>query len=255
MAGDEFVYRGTLDKTPLPEMLATIHRYGVPGVMEFASEGITKRVFFINGDVIFATSSNRSESLGDYLLREGRITKAQHRVSVDHLNQSPGRRHGSVLVELGFLGAHELGTAVREQVQLILWSLFNWEQGEVAFRVGRFRDDEVYKIKIPTPRAVLSGCKRITDGKKVTSRLGGRTTIFRQVERPDHLALLRLESGEQQMLDMIDGKATLFELCEKGPMTPGLNARVLYAFTELGLVNREASVGSGGIRIHVKNKE
>jgi hypothetical protein len=160
-----------------------------------------------------------------------------------------------VLVELGFLEAHELGAAVREQVQLILWSLFNWDQGEVRFRVGRFRDDEVFKIKIPTPRVVLSGCKRITDAKKVTSKLGGRNTVFHQVERPDHLALLRLESGEQQLLDMIDGKRSLFELCEQGPMTAGLNARVLYAFTELGMVHRELPVGAGGIRIHVKNKD
>ncbi len=34
MVGEEFVYRSELEKTPLPEILATINRYGVPGVLE-----------------------------------------------------------------------------------------------------------------------------------------------------------------------------------------------------------------------------
>jgi len=250
----EFVFRGNLADTPLPEMLATIHRYGVPGVMEFSRGDETKRVCFLDGDVIFATSSNRAESLGDYLLQEGRITKAQYRVSSDELIRSPGKRHGTILVQMGFLDAEELGAAVREQIQTIVWSLFNWEDGEVTFRVGRFREDEVYKIKIPTPRAILSGCKQITEGRMVTARLGNRQAVYRQLPRPERLGRLRLETGEQSLLDLVDGKRPLVELCEKGPFSPGLNARLLYAFSVLQLIGRDRSKESG-IRIQVRSSD
>ncbi len=254
MVHDEFVFRGDLAATPLPEMLATVHRHGVPGVMEFARGDDTKRVFFVDGDVIFATSSDRSESLGEHLIRQGRITETQYRVSSEEMLRSPGTRHGTVLVQMGFLRPEELGAAVREQVQLILWNLFNWDSGRVAFRVGRFRDDEVHKIKIPTPRAILSGCKHIADGRSVIARLGGRGMVFSARPRPDHLESLRLESGEQQLLDMVDGRRTLYELCEAGPLGPGLNARVLYAFLELQMIQRE-SAGSAGIRIQVRGAD
>jgi hypothetical protein len=251
MSEQEFVYRGDLAVTPLPEMLATVHRYGVPGVMEFLRGDDTKRVYFLEGDIIFAASSDRQESLGDFLVSQGKITAAQHRVSTDELARSPGKRHGAILVQMGFLKPDELGVAVREQVQGILWSLFNWDSGAVAFKVGRFKDDEVYQIKIPTPRAILSGCKRITDGRTVTTRLGGRSTILRQLPRPDHLESLRLESAEQQLLEMVDGRRPLIDLCENGPLSPGINARVLYALVVLQLIEQE-STGSGGIRIQVR---
>jgi hypothetical protein len=251
MADEEFIFRGNLVEQPLPAMLATIHRHGVPGVMEVTRREDARRVYFIDGDVIFATSTDRGESLGDYLLREGRITKAQHRVSTDELVRSPGKRHGTILVQMGFLTTDELGVAVREQVQTILWNLFNWEDGQVQFKVGRFRDDEVYKIKIPTPRAVLSGCKRIADARRVTTQLGSRTTTFVTIPRPSHLTGLRLETAEQQLLDMVNGKRPLVELCEQGPLSPGLNARILYAFLELGLVDRDRAPSSG-IRIQVR---
>ena len=254
MTGEEFVFRGDLARTPLPEMLATIHRHGVPGVMEFTGGEGTTRLFFIDGDVIFATSSNRGESLGDHLLSEGRITEAQLKVSAEELDRNPGKRHGSILVQMGFLRSEELGIAVREQVQSILWGLFNWPEGEVVFRVGRFRDDEVYKIKIPTPRAILSGCKHISDAKVVMTRLGGRLTVFRRQALPDHLENLHLETSEHTMLGMVDGRTTLFDLCEKGPMNPGVNARTMYAFMNLHLVERVDSPPSG-IKIQVRNSD
>ncbi len=254
MAEDAFVFHGNLEETPLPEMLATIHRHGVPGVMEFVRDGETKRVFFLDGDVIFATSSDLTESLGDYLLSQGKISSAQYRVSCDELIRSPGRRHGTILVQMGFLGADELGAAVRDQVQAILWGLFNWAEGQVSFRVGRFRDNEIYKIKIPTPRVVISGCKRIGDPKVVTSRLGGKHTVFSAPSRPAHLTSVKLEGGEQELLDRVDGRRTLVELCEAGAMSPGLSARVLYAFVALQLIEREKA-SSSAIKIQVRTTE
>lgn len=247
----EFVYRGSLGQTPLPEMLATIHRYGVPGVMEFARDGETRRLFFADGDVIFATSSDRRESLGEFLVRNGRISEEQYESSSEKLAQSPGKRHGAVLVSMGFIRPEELGVAVRQQVEQILWGLFNWDEGSVTFRVGRFRDDEVYKIKIPMPRAIISGCRHIADVKQLTSELGGRTAVLRRCEMPRHLEGLPLEGNERVLLDMVDGRSQLVSLCEKGPESPGLNARILYAFLHLHLVERD-SAASGGIRIQVR---
>ena len=250
-----FIYRGNLSRTPLPEMLATIHRYKVPGVMELSHEGVSKSIYIVDGDVIFSTSSDRRESLGDHLLAKGKITKAQLRVSAGEMARSPGKRHGTVLVELGFLAPDELGPAVREHVQVILWSMFDWEEGEVTFQVGRFRDDEVYKLKIPTPAAIVAGCRRIADGRSVTARLGGRSAVYMPARRGDHLSGLRLQPEEQRLLEMVDGKLTLLQLCEDGPLSPGVNARVLYALSSLGMVEKDELSHSSGIRIQVRRAE
>jgi hypothetical protein len=249
MGEGEFVYRSNLADTPLPEMLATIHRYGVPGVMEFTFGERVKRIFLVEGDVIFATSNDRKESLGDFLLQQGKLTSEEYDLSSQILRQT-GKRHGTVLVEMGLLSVEALNAAVRDQITMVVWRLFNVNEAQVTFKVGRFRGDEDIKIKIPTPRVVLSGCKRITDAKRLTARLGGRNGVLRRIELPEHLSDLRLEAGEQQLLDAIDGKHSLKVLCESGPFDPGLNARVLYGLSALGLVQRER-LSTGGIRIHV----
>ena len=175
-------------------------------------------------------------------------------MSSDELKRSPGKRHGSILVEMGFLATEDLGPAVREQVQQILWSTMDWGAGDVSFSVGRLRADEVFKIKIPTPRAILSGCKRISDARRLTDILGGRQTVFDRFPVPEHLMDLRMEAAERELLELVDGKKTFLELCEQGPYAPGMNARVIYAFSVLQLVSKDRS-GAGSIRIQVRTSE
>jgi hypothetical protein len=70
-----FEFRGDLALTPLPEVLETIHGYKVPGVLSAMKDGIEKKIFISHGDVIFATSGDRHDSLGDYMLRTARISQ------------------------------------------------------------------------------------------------------------------------------------------------------------------------------------
>ena len=51
-----FQYTGDLGQEPLPEILRTIHFYRAPGVLTVESGGVTKKVYLLGGNIIFATS-------------------------------------------------------------------------------------------------------------------------------------------------------------------------------------------------------
>lgn len=244
------IFVGDLAETPLSEMLATIHRYRVPGVLEAQLGDFTKKIHILGGDIIFAASTNRAESLGDMLLASGRITSEQLRASALLLLSNPRKRHGQILVEMGLLTADEMRMAVLDQVQRIVWSLFDVGEGLVTFTLGEDRADEVYQLRIPTPRAVLHGCKTVADAKRLINRLGGKTTKFSRPTPPEALKEFELDGSEQQLLDLVDGKHTLFELCEQGPYSAGLNARVLYAYWCLGLIRKDKD-SPIGIKVQV----
>ncbi|MGE5236237.1 MAG: DUF4388 domain-containing protein [Acidobacteriota bacterium] len=246
------IFVADLAETPLPEMLATIHRHRVPGVLEADLGEFSKRVVIAHGDIIFASSTNRAESLGEMLLTSGRITKEQFRASTFALLDNPKKRHGQILVEMGLITEAELRAAVLEQVQRIVWSIFGAASGRVTFTLGEYAADEVYQLCIPTPRAILHGCKTVPNAKPMITRMGGKGTVFFRAPSPEHLQGFELEPGEEQLLDLVDGRRTFFELCEQGPFSAGLNARVLYAFHCLALVQREREAGSG-IHVHVSS--
>ena len=242
VSDSRFEFRGDLSKTPLPEVLQTVHHYRVPGVVVVRRGETEKKVYVWNGDVIFATSSDREESLGNALLRQGRITREQFDESVRRLLEARATeeptRHGAVLVDMGILTSEALFAAVTQQVRDILYSLFDWQEGEVSFSVGRFRVDEIIQLEIPTRQAIVAGVKSVHDARRLVAFLGPSWTVFDPSYQPGEIGDLALDAGEIRLLSQVDGTKTLRELVGLGPGDAAHNAKLLYAFFVLKLISR-----------------
>lgn len=239
MSSERFQFQGNLSEQPLPEILETVYRYRVPGVVTVVRETVEKRVYLLGGHIVFATSSDRADSLGSFLRRSRRINTAEHLLGEQGLlDAAGGRRYGGVLVEQGLLSDEELRAAVTDQVKDILWSIFDWERGCVTFEAGPSRSEEAIRLDIPTPQVILDGVKRMRDPKRCVGRLGPSWTILEKgPESPERLELT-LSSAERPFLDKIDGTRTLRDLVALGPGDIALNARILYAFWVLKLILR-----------------
>jgi len=207
------LYHTDLAQTPLPEILVTIHRYRAPGVVECRRGEVVKRIFLDRGQIIFATTNQISESLGDKLLVAGRISREQYDASLARVR--------------------ELFVAVREQIEAILWTIFGWDSGAVTFVPGRDKHLEFVKVEIPVPRAVLNGVRMMPDARALVARLGVKTTLY----SPTGLAIedLVLSADEQALLEAVDGRV-LYEIVNTPPLTPADNARMLYGFLALQLI-------------------
>jgi Domain of unknown function (DUF4388) len=227
------LYHTDLAQSPLPEILVTIHRYRAPGVVECRRGDVIKRIFLDRGQIIFATTNQISESLGDRLLVAGRITREQYDDSLVRVRET-GKRHGVTLVEMGILSHEELFVAVREQIESILWTIFGWDSGAVTFVPGRDRHLEFVKVEIPVPRAVLNGVRMMPDARGLVARLGVKTALYAPtgVVNED----LVLSPDEQALLDAVDGRRVLYEVINTPPLTPADNARILYGFLALQLI-------------------
>jgi hypothetical protein len=242
VSDSRFEFRGDLSKTPLPEVLQTVHHYRVPGVLVARRGETEKKIYLWDGDIIFATSTDREDSLGSVLLRAGALTKEQFEESVKRLIEARAaeetRRHGAVLVDMGLLTPEALFACVTTQVRDILFSVFDWEEGEVSFTVGRFRTDEIIQLDIPTRAAIVAGVKGVRDARRLVPILGPSWTVFDPTYVPTEIGDVALEAAEIRLLKQVDGTKTLRELVGLGPADAGYNAKLLYAFFVLKLIGR-----------------
>jgi len=247
VAESRFQYTGDLAAEPLPEILRTLHHYRVPGVVTATSGDVVKKIYLMGGNVIFATSSDLSDSLGAYLKQSALITTGELRVSIDRIDASHGRRHGALLVEMGILTPDQLRQIVTEQVKAILYSAFSWERGTVTFEAGNFRTEELIQLDLSTPQAIADGIRRLPDPRRVVSRLGPSWTILDRGEVPVEASGVSWSAGELKLLSRVDGRQTLRDLITAGPGDVSTNAKLVYAFWVLHLVSRR-EVQTSGIR-------
>ena len=240
------VFETDLTQTPLPEMLVTIYRHKAPGTIECRRGSELKEIFLDRGHIIFATSNQVRDSLGDRLLNEGLITREQYEESVRRL-LATGRRQGTILTDMKVLDAEPMLAAVREQIQEIVWSIFAWDGGTASFMPGRDRHREFLKLDIPIPQAIIEGVRHMPDAKTLLGRVGTKTTIM--VRTPEPIDVVELDEDEQNLLAMVDGMRSLGELVNTAPLSAGVNARLLYAYYVMQLIKQK---DNRGLRVKVQ---
>jgi hypothetical protein len=261
-----FQYRGDLSQTALPEILYTIDRFQVPGVIEASREGEVKQVFIKEGNVVHATSSDRNDSLGAYLQRNGVLSPEAYMDTMRERERS-NKRYGVLLIEHGLLSPGEVYRAIRKQIEAIVWSLFDWRDGSVIFSIGEFREPDSVRIQLPMRQVILQGIKRAPDAKTLVARLGRKETVFEPCYKTEQLIELALDADEYRLLSLIDGRRTLYDICIQGPRSAAENGKLLYAFQILQLIRaagtaasraearpHESATGTGAIRIRFKTQ-
>ena len=236
----KFEYRGDLAVTPLPEILATIGRYRVPGALSIAFAERQRRIYVDGGLVVFATSNEPEVWLGNYLIRQGTLPEDAVRSAEERL-AGDGVRLGQILLRLELLDQASLDLAVDEQVREILWGGFEWEEGEVVFEVGARRSDETIRIDLPIAEVIVAGVRRIRAVRRLIDRLGSG---HGRLERTNLEVPAGLFAPEEAAFHAaVDVRTPIQLLCQKGPGTLAENARLLYAFFCLDLVRVKEPTG------------
>src|SRR5512141_1948293 len=125
---DGLILRGGIEETSVPELLKSVLGSGETGVLTCRKGDVTKSVHLHMGRIVYARSSDPDERLGEDLLLRGKISVRQYLEASQLI--APGRRLGTILVELGALEPEDLIAAVEHHVREILLDVFTWTTGE-----------------------------------------------------------------------------------------------------------------------------
>jgi hypothetical protein len=227
---------GRLEGMSVPDLMWLLCRRRVTGVLRLDRHGVAKRVFFQDGRIVFAASSEPNDRLGETLLREGMIRLEQIQEATRNLR--PGKRLGTLLVESGHLRPEELVRGVIAQVREIVLEPFTWEEGGYRFDEGPLPTQEVITLGMKTGAILLQGIRRIRSFSRIRCSVGGMRRRF--VLAPgsaETVEGLALSDGERLVLSRLEqGSATIETLCHELYASNFEIHQALWAFRVLGVV-------------------
>ncbi len=229
---------GRLEGVSLPDLLWELCRAGKTGVLQLSRQGIRKSVYVKDGSIVFATSSDANDRLGELLLREGLVTLDQLEAAIARLGN--GKRLGGLLVEAGHLTPDNLVRAVVRQVREIVLGLFAWEEGEYAFQEGPLPSEEVITLQVRTGEILLQGISGIRSFARIRRSVGPPRTMYRLRQDPDvgqEIEAVTLSEGAVLLLGRLErGPERVEALCREMFLSNFEIYQTLWAFKVLGVV-------------------
>lgn len=228
--------QGQLDEEDVPDLLRGLSQEKWTGVLRLERGDERIGITVEDGHLVFASASNPDYRLGPRLLRRGSITLRQMEDAGRVLQ--PGKRFGTVLVEMGFLDPKELVRGVVDQTRDIILLPFRWTSGEYRLDPGP-APGEAITLDMSTPQLILDGISQIEAWSRVERGSGGLEAryapvpgsegSFRQLTLDvDQVALLRSVKGARDVESLLaESMLNHFEAC-----------RALWAFRVIGLVRR-----------------
>lgn len=142
-------YRAMLGETPMMIVLAKMredHETGALFVERADRTGRPQRkeLYLKSGKLHHVASSDRTELLGEYLVRRGALTRVQLETALGSLQRFGGRL-GDTMIALGFVEAVDVFRAIRDQGRDRVAAICGWTRGGVSF----YRGTEPVHVEFP----------------------------------------------------------------------------------------------------------
>jgi hypothetical protein len=227
---------GSLAERDFPELVHHLYERSFSGSLTLTHAGFGKSVTLEEGRLVFASSSDPDERLGELLLRRGRVSLRQY---VDAGRSiAPGRRLGTVLVEQGVLPPKELVRSVVEHTQEIIYGAFLWTEGRYRLQEGQ-RPSEAITLNISTPDLIVEGVRRINSWARIYRAVGTLESTYERASGFEAVvAKMTLTDGQLEVLSGLSGTETLDAICARSILPSIEVCRALWAYRVIGLVRR-----------------
>ena len=234
---DQHWLRGNLRQIRFPDLLLKISDRKQTGVLRLIRKPFQKVVYFQEGMIVFARSSDPDERLGELLLRQNKVT---YRQLVDCFDKvGPGMRLGTVLVLQGYITPNDLYIGVIDQVKGILYQLFEWEEAEYEFTPGKLPTVEVITLNISTPDLVMDGIDRIDRWSWIREAIVSLDAVFRKREGWMAAAKqMTMTPIVKALIDLLDVPRTLEEILQLSTVGNFETCRILWTFRSVGIADQ-----------------
>jgi len=230
---------GRIGPLTLPTLIRSLYAQKQTGTLLLRHDEISKTLYLDSGRVVFATSTDPQDRLGQLYLRRGMISLPALKQAAS-ASSAEKKRLGTVLVQMKAIRPQDLVWGVTEQVREMVIGLFQWTRGEYIFKDGLLPSNEVITLKMSTSDLLMSGIKSIQVWARIEAAVGDLDTRFLTSPRIEDLAKeMTLTLDEWTLLSRCESGATLGQMCEESPLPDFDVCRLIWAFIVVGLLLKE----------------
>jgi tetratricopeptide (TPR) repeat protein len=216
-------------------LLNKIYSTRLTGQLQLVLGRVERHLFFDGGQLVFATSSDRQDSLGEMMLREGALTQSQFEAATELVKT--GQRFGSAVAEMGIFAVEQVVLWVQRQLTQITSSVLDYPSGRFYF-FSSLEKNVVPEIGIPVPlgKLLLEAVRRAKDLPLEHLAADAALRIDLSPDPMLRYQAVDLDDTERRLLLSISRPVSVKDFLANCTISKDSAARALYALMVLGAV-------------------
>ncbi|HEY0140535.1 MAG TPA: DUF4388 domain-containing protein [Thermoanaerobaculia bacterium] len=229
---------GDISEIQLVERLVDLWREQFTGAIRFENDGIIKIIYFKGGDVLSASTNDRSDSIDEILMRAGKVSR-------EHVKQALAKRKenetlGDALLNLGFITRKELTWSRRVQVVGVIRSIAAWPTGSFTI-VADYLPKRDEGTLFPLPQILVELIVTEADRQRFERAMDGGTAVFtKSADFDDVFRRLGLNEEAESIVAQVDGESTAAEVALSSGKDTFNVYKLLDALATLRILQRTA---------------
>lgn len=224
-----------LSRVLVADEIASVRNERWSGVLALSQGEVSKGVYFLDGEIVFAASTVEEDRLGACLFRAGRLSESQFRAAMREVEAS-GSPLGYVLVESRILSPEELSGALAAQVERIVLSVLRWTSGTLRREPMDRPIPADQALDLSTNRLLLLGMRLFPDAERLERALGDPARRLRRImPAPFDYDQVETSPAERAALAMCARGAAVADLLALPHSRPQL-LRAVHALLSGGMI-------------------
>ncbi len=230
--------RGSLSEASLPDVLQLLAMGKKSGCLSVTHRNAFGSVYFDRGRISFASIVNRRDRLGDLLVSNGVLSRADLDAAVALQAGEPDRRLGEILISRGFISREELHQYIKRQIEEAVYFLFTWTQGTFSFEADLVPDAQDFLVAINPESLLLEGARRIDEWSLIEKKIPSLDSVF-ALDRA-HLAASRVALTMEQdtLIPLLDGVRDVHDLVDISGLSEFEVGKSLFGLASAGFIHR-----------------
>jgi hypothetical protein len=227
---------GEIGQIQLIERLVELWREQFTGAIRFENDGIIKILYFKGGDILSASTNDRSDSIDEILMRAGKVSR-------EHVKQALAKRKenetlGDALLNLGFITRKELTWARRVQVVGVIRSIAAWTDGSFTI-VADYLPKRDEGTLFPLPQVLVELIVTEQDRARFERSLDGGNAVFaKSADFPAVWRQLGLNEDAEAITNEVDGSKPAADVATASGRDTFNVYKLLQALATLGILTR-----------------
>jgi hypothetical protein len=237
---DELSIQGTLAETTVPDLFRSLVRSSETAMLSLEAIGRNDVIYFQEGRIIFASSSDPDMGLGEILLRGSELNLQQYFTAMDRVVMA--KRVGSVLVELGYLKPDELMRAAERQASAIVLNAMSYRTGSYTIEFSAEFPEGIISLPLSTERLILDSVRRIEYWSLIYRGIGRLDRMLEHVPGADTRSYsLELTDEESHVMSLLADPQTVEMLCARSYLPNFNTCRTIWGLLAVNFIQDAGS--------------